>query len=78
MASSELGGSAAAGADNQAVIPKANKVASSRAHKVSADTGISQNATESKDVKTLMLMVLITCIVVCIALGVYYYMTIGE
>ena len=46
--------------------------------KVNAATGMSQKAAESKDVKTLLLMVLITCVVVCIALGVYYYMTIGE
>ena len=48
------------------------------AAKVNAATGMSQKAAESKDVKTLLLMVLITCVVVCIALGVYYYMTIGE
>ena len=46
--------------------------------KVSAATGMPQQAAESKDIKTLLLMVLITCVVVCIALGVYYYMTIGE
>ena len=48
------------------------------AAKVSAATGMPQKAAESKDIKTLLLMVLITCVVVCIALGVYYYMTIGE
>ena len=58
--------------------PSANEVSGTSVRKISADTSISQKATESKDLKTLMLMVLITCIVVCIALGVYYYMTIGE
>ena len=48
------------------------------AAKVNAATGMPQQAAESKDIKTLLLMVLITCVVVCIALGVYYYMTIGE
>ncbi|MGB2402351.1 MAG: hypothetical protein ACPIA7_02955 [Akkermansiaceae bacterium] len=72
--SPELGVSAVAGAS----APSANKVSGTSARKISADTSISQKATESKDLKTLMLMVLITCIVVCIALGVYYYMTIGE
>jgi hypothetical protein len=37
-----------------------------------------QQAAESKDMKTLLLMVLVTCVIVCIALAVYYYMTIGE
>jgi hypothetical protein len=48
------------------------------AARVNAATGVTQKAAESKDAKTLLLMVLITCVVVCIALGVYYYMTIGE
>ena len=58
-----------------AAVPSAAK---GGAAKVSAATGMPQKAAESKDIKTLLLMVLITCVVVCIALGVYYYMTIGE
>ena len=57
-----------------AAVPSTAKGAA----KVNAATGMPQQAAESKDIKTLLLMVLITCVVVCIALGVYYYMTIGE
>jgi|GEM_PF-1217109 hypothetical protein len=81
-ASNVSGVAAASGADTKAAIPTTNQTANHAAsmggRKISADTSISQKATASKDLKTLMLMVLITCIVVCIALGVYYYMTIGE
>jgi len=58
-----------------AAMPSAVKGGAAR---VNAATGVTQKAAESKDAKTLLLMVLITCVVVCIALGVYYYMTIGE
>jgi len=58
-----------------AAMPSAAKGGAAR---VNAATGVTQKAAESKDAKTLLLMVLITCVVVCIALGVYYYMTIGE
>ncbi len=74
VVSPELGVAAAQGAR----LPASKNASGTGVRKISADTSISQKATESKDLKTLMLMVLITCIVVCIALGVYYYMTIGE
>ena len=74
VVSPELGVAAAQGAR----LPASKNASGTGVRKISADTSISQKATESKDLKTLMLMVLITCIVVCIALGVYYHMTIGE
>lgn len=66
--------------NSPATVPSAAKGNATKANatKVNAATGMSQKAAESKDVKTLLLMVLITCVVVCIALAVYYYMTIGE
>ncbi len=72
------GNAADAGADISVAIPAANKGAISGSRKISADTSVSQKSAQANDVKTLMLMVLVTCIVVCIALGVYYYMTIVE
>lgn len=38
-------------------------------------SAVSEPETQSKDVKTLLIMLLISILVVCIALGVYYYMT---
>lgn len=42
---------------------------------VAPKSSVSEPETQSKDVKTLLIMLLITILVVCIALGVYYYMT---
>lgn len=61
--------------NSPATVPSAAKGNTAR---INAATGMPQQAAESKDMKTLLLMVLITCVVVCIALAVYYYMTIGE
>lgn len=46
------------------------------ASKTSASKGsVSQPQVQSNDVKTLLIILLITLLVVCVALGVYYYMT---
>ncbi len=57
---------------------KSGSTPSTSGRKLSPATAISQDASQSKEVKTLLIMVMITCIVVCIALGVYFYMTSGA
>ncbi len=40
-----------------------------------SQTSVSQPQVQSNDVKTLLIILLITLLVVCVALGIYYYMT---
>lgn len=49
-----------------------------RGRSVSPATAISHSHEQKKDVKALVIMALVTCLVVCFALGVYYFMVYGQ
>ena len=49
-----------------------------RGRSVSPATVISHSHEQKKDVKAIVIMALVTCLVVCFALGVYYFMVYGQ
>ena len=54
------------------------KKSAMRARSVSPATVLSHSHEQKKNVKALIVMALVTCLVVCFALGVYYYLVYGS
>ena len=53
-------------------------VTARRSRAVSPATAISQSHEDKKNIKAFITMAIVTCVVACIALGVYYFMVYDQ